>query len=270
MPESGLAKVRRDHPEVMHVTPCPHIRIKPTNDDHDPMNPTLRILPLILATVLLLPGCGTGLLSSKVDEGVIEYSLTFPDYDPDGIMAGMLPEKTFLTFANDKQVAELSAGMGIFKTCMVTDNEARSMDYHMSMMSKKIVAHLLPRDLAGFADELGKPTIILTNDEDTIAGYPCKRALAIFDRIEHPEIELWYTDQIEMNDPNWFGPFAEVPGVLLRYEMVQYGLRMRLDAVSIKPGKVDGSKFFRQADHESVEPAVLHHEMTEVLGTFSM
>jgi hypothetical protein len=52
--------------------------------------------------------------------------------------------------------------------------------------------------------------------------------------------------------------------------MVQYGLRMRLDAVSIKPGKVDDSKFVRQTDHESVEPAVLHHEMTEVLGTFSM
>ncbi len=33
-----------------------------------------------------------------------------------------------------------------------------------------------------------------------------------------------------MKDPNWFGPFAEVPGVLLRYEMVQYGIRMRLDA----------------------------------------
>lgn len=234
------------------------------------MNARIRALLFVTVPAFLLTACGTGLLSSKVDEGVIEYTLTFPDYDPDGIMAGMLPEKTYLSFSDDMQVAELSAGMGIFKTCMVTNNEARSMDYHMSMMSKKIVAHMLPRDLAGFADELGKPTIILTNDKDTIAGFPCNRALAIFDRIEHPEIELWYTDRIEMKDPNWFGPFAEVPGVLLRYEIVQYGLRMRLDAVSIKPGKVDDSKFARQTDHEQVEPAVLHHEMTEVLGTFSM
>jgi len=61
-----------------------------------------------------------------------------------------------------------------------------------------------------------------------------------------------------------------VPGVLMRYEMVQYGLRMHLDAISVTPGKVEGSQFDTRAEYERVAPEVLHHEMTEVLGTFSM
>ncbi|MCB0763679.1 MAG: DUF4412 domain-containing protein [Flavobacteriales bacterium] len=227
----------------------------------------LLLIPVVLGT---MHGCGTGLLSDTVGEGVIEYAMSFPDYDPNGIMAGMLPERTTLTFTEDKQVAELSAGMGIFRTSMITNDEAEAMDYHLSLMGKKIVAHMLPRDLDLFNEETSKPTILYTGDVDTIAGYPCKRAIAIFDRVEEPEIELWYTDQITMKNPNWFGPFAEVPGVLLRYEMVQYGMRMRLDAVSVTPGEVDPGVFDRKAEFEQVPAAVLHHELAEVLGTFSM
>lgn len=227
---------------------------------------------LIVATLAapLLSGCTSNLLDRRVAEGVIEYALSFPDYDPNGIMAGMLPERTTVSFADGKQVAELSAGMGIFRTTMVVDGVQKALDYHLSMMSKKMVAHLQPRDMGLFNQESGTPTIIYTQDRDTIAGYPCKRAIAIFDRIEHAETELWYTDQIELQNPNWFGPFAEIPGVLLRYDVVQYGMRMRLDALSVQPGEVDPAKFSVKDDFDKVQPEVLHHELAEVLGTFSM
>jgi GLPGLI family protein len=217
-----------------------------------------------------MAGCSTHLLDRKVAEGVIEYSLSFPDYDPDGIMAGMLPERTTVSFADDKQVAELSAGMGIFRTTMVVDGVDQGLDYHLSMMSKKMVAHLKPRDIGLFNQDTGTPTIIYTTDRDTIAGYPCKRAIAIFDGISQRETDLWYTDRINVQNPNWFGPFAEIPGVLLRYDLVQHGMRMRLEATSVKAGKVDQTKFNVKADFEEVQPEVLHHELAEVLGTFSM
>jgi hypothetical protein len=225
---------------------------------------------LLLSTCFLLSGCSSSFLSDRIHEGVIEYALTFPDYDPDGLMAGMLPERTTLTFADDMQLAELSAGMGIFRTQVVVDNEAKALDYHMSMMSKKIMSNLMPRDLEAIHDGTPKPYLVFTPDVDTIAGFPCKRAVAVFDRIDLPEVELWYTEAIAMESPNWYGPFSEVPGVLMRYEMKQYGLRMRLDAISVTTGEVDRSKFEARAGFQKVEPAVLHHEMAEVLGTFTM
>lgn len=224
----------------------------------------------MLLAPALFSGCGSGFLQRDVNEGTIEYALSFPDYDPDGLMAGMLPEKTTLCFTKDKQVAELSAGMGIFRTFMQVDNSGKAMDYHLSMMGKKIVAHLQPKDMPLFNSDYGNPTILFTADADTIAGYPCKKALAVFDRMEQREIELWYTDRISIQDPNWFGPFAEVPGVLLRYEMVQNGIRMRLDATTVIPGDVDLAKFEPKQEFEKVAPPVLHHELAEVLGTFSM
>lgn len=225
---------------------------------------------LLSTSSLLLSACGTSFLEQRVTEGTIEYALTFPDYDPNGLMAGMLPERTTLTFTEDRQAAELSAGMGVFRTLMQVDNSGRSMDYHMSMMGKRIVSHLKPRDMDLFNADYGRPTILFTNDLDTIAGFPCRKAIAVFSRMEQPEIEVWYTDRIRIQDPNWFGPFAEIPGVLLRYDMVQNGIRMHLDAVQVTAQDVDPAKFEPKADHEPVAPPVLHHELAEVLGTFSM
>ena len=226
--------------------------------------------PLAAVALLSLGGCSHDLLVRTVDEGVIEYALSFPDYDPNGLMAGMLPERTTVTFTKDRQVAELSAGMGVFRTAMITDSRQRAMDYHLAILSKKLVAHLNEREVHQLDDGARVLTILHTAERDTIAGYPCRKAIALFADIGRPEIDLWYTDRIGVEDPNWYGPFAEIPGMLLRYEVEQYGMRMRLDAVNVKPGPVDASKFTVKEDHEAVEAAVLQHEMQEVLSTFTL
>ena len=63
-------------------------------------------IPLLAAAALLLHGCSSDLLVRTVDQGVIEYALSFPDYDPNGLMAGMLPERTLVTFAKDLDYVE--------------------------------------------------------------------------------------------------------------------------------------------------------------------
>ena len=90
------------------------------------MDRTLKNLFLLATGTLLWGGCNSNMLTPRVDEGVIEYALTFPEYDPNGLMAGMLPERTTVTFCDDRQVAELSAGMGVFRTIMVADNPVAS------------------------------------------------------------------------------------------------------------------------------------------------
>ncbi len=226
------------------------------------------LLSLIGASAVLSSGCGGSMLQERVTEGVIEFALTFPDYDPNGLMAGMLPEKTTLYFNEERQMADLSAGMGVFRTNMMVNTPKQEMDYHMSVMSKKLVSTLHPRDLQLFNKDSQAFTIIYTDLTDTIAGYPCKKAVAIYTGIDQPEVDLWYTDAIHMDKPNWYGPYSEIPGVLLRYEMIQYGMRMKLNATSVTPGPVDAAKFLIREDYDKVAPEVLHHELAEVLSTF--
>ena len=221
------------------------------------------------ASAFLTCGCGGSLLHKQVKEGVIEYALTFPDYDPNGLMAGMLPEKTSLYFNKEEQMLDLSAGMGVFHTSMMVHTPKHALDYHMSVMGKKLVSELHPGDLGLFNKESQAFTILYTDVTDTIAGYPCKKAVAVFNGIDQPEVDLWYTTDIQIDSPNWYSPYSEIPGVLLQYEMVQYGMRMRLTATSITPGPVAPDKFLAKPGFDKVAPEVLHHELADVLSTFT-
>lgn len=219
-------------------------------------------------SIFLGTGCGHSLLGGGISEGVIEYAMTFPDLDPNGLMADMLPEKTLLSFDKEHQSLDLSAGMGVFRTSMVVNTPERVMDYHMSVMGKSLMAVLHPRDLANLNKTAPSIAVIHTAALDTIAGYPCKQAYVIYEGIDRPEEEVWYTEAIPMDDPNWFGPYSEIPGVLMRYDLVQHNIRMRMEATCVKPGPVDAAKFAVRPDHQQVSPEELYHQLDEVLGAF--
>ena len=225
-------------------------------------------LPAILGILLLASGCGSSLFSGRVSEGVIEYGVTFPDMDPDGLRAGMLPDKSTLSFVREHQSMDLSAGMGVFRTSMVINTPSKLVDYHMSVMGKNLVAELHPSHLLSFNKTPPTMAVLFPPGTDTIAGYVCKKAVLVYEDIDRPETEVWYTDAIDMDNPNWFSPFSEIPGVLMRYEVVQHNIRMRLEAVSIKSGAVDAATFAVRPDHEGVTPDALYQQLDEVLGTY--
>ena len=218
---------------------------------------------------LLCSGCGRSLLGGGVSEGVIEYAMSFPDMDPNGLMADMLPEKTVLSFNKEHQSLDLSAGMGVFKTSMVVNTPDKILDYHMSVMGKSLMAVLHPRDLVNLNNTAPTIALIYTSALDTIAGYPCKQVYVIYEGIDRPQEEVWYTEAIPMDNPNWFGPYSEIPGVLMRYDLVQHNIRMRMEATSVKPGPVDEAKFAVRPGHQQVSPEVLYEQLDEVLGAFS-
>ena len=229
------------------------------------------IATIALATSLLVmgSGCNHSLLTGNGPEGVIEYTMSFPEMDPNGLMADMLPEKTFLSFNRDHQSLDLSAGMGIFKTSMVVNTPDQLVDYHMSIMGKSLMAELRRRDLIHLNNTPPTIAVINTLARDTIAGLPCKQAYLIYEGIEMPEAEVWYTESIAMENPNWYGPFSEIPGVLMRYELVQHNIRIRFEAKSVQMGAVDQVKFALRPDHQKVTPEELYQQLDEVLGTFS-
>ena len=230
----------------------------------------IRVATSCLMLTLLFSGCQQNILHHGISEGIIEYAVSFPNMDPDGIMAGMMPNKTTLKFKDGQEVNELSAGMGVFKTIISANNNTRHVDYHLSVLGKKLVSTLSNTEVDELIEQEGTMNYIFTDQVDTIAGYACKKAIVVFDEIDKEEIEIFYTTEIAIPDANWYNPFKKIPGVMLRYEVDQYNLRMRLEANSIMATSVSDEEFKRHEDHEDVIPERIKKEMTEVMSTFNM
>ena len=97
-----------------------------------------------------------------------------------------------------------------------------------------------------------------TEEVDTIAGYLCKKAIGTLgDDTEHP-INIYYTDAIKIENPNWCTMFKDIPGVLMAYEVEQFNLRMRLEARELE------KEFIKGRWHDSLTYAILDREWAVV------
>lgn len=92
------------------------------------------IIGLFIA--LLSLGCGGD--SSDKTEGIIMYKVTYPKMDKGNFMMDFMPDKMVLKFKDDKYVTVLSAGMGMFRSSFVIDQENDQFSQMVKLINKKI------------------------------------------------------------------------------------------------------------------------------------
>lgn len=93
---------------------------------------------------------------------------------------------------------------------------------------------LTAKDKEHLISKQPKYIVKLTNEKDTLIGFNIKKALVTDPKNPDKEFAVWYTKEINFKNPNWFNGFDDIPGVLLKYEIVQYGLKMELVATKFE------------------------------------
>lgn len=211
-----------------------------------------------------------GAFDNRVSEGTIEYEVTFPYLDDEvGLLKSLLPDKMILHFKDDKYVSEMNTVGGMFKNRFISNQDEKLLAHELKVFKKKIVASYDANGVNRLLNTLPTLTIIETNETDTIAGYACKKAIGIFDQIGMPEMTIYYTDGINIDTPNWCTQFHSIDGVLLQYEVEQFGVRMRFRANSVTPTTVNNEILKKEADYEEVSYEVMETELEQILDTFN-
>lgn len=82
-----------------------------------------------------------------------------------------------------------------------------------------------------FLDNLPDYNIEHTEEKDTMLGLKIQK-VHIF--VNGEKTEAWFTEDISIDNPNWFTPFKKVPGVLMKYVINQFGVRMEFKATSFE------------------------------------
>ena len=89
---------------------------------------------------------------------------------------------------------------------------------------------LTPQEIDLVLAKHPKYKITFTHKKDTLLGFTINQAIAVDPAKPDEKIELWYTNDIDFKNSNWFNGFGKVPGVLLKYSIIQYGLKMEFKA----------------------------------------
>jgi len=196
----------------------------------------------LIVTVFITDGCKS-IFYKDVSEGVIEFDITYPNNEAGEIMAAFLPDEMILKFKDNKTAGTFAAGMGVFKATMISDPQTKTVWQLFKVLKEKYVHEFDSTQITSIFTDLTESKITFVDETKEIAGYTCKKAIVTFKDNIKEEFSVYYTNDIDIKNSNWFTPFHEIDGVLLEYQVRKYNYEMRLIAKEVKSEEVEDAAF---------------------------
>jgi GLPGLI family protein len=199
--------------------------------------------------------------NNEIKEGVIEFTISFPSFDMNShpITGMLLPKRQIVSFRGNQFHAQIKKAM--VEINAISNTEERYLYSELKFGSPIYFEGTIS------ASDLNKVSIQFTDKRDTIAGFEVKQAFATSN--DYGIIELWYTEEITMKDPNWHTPYYEVPGMLLAYTIFENGVAMRFTATSYSSEAIDESLFTPSKQGTSTDFKTFKNELYSVLDNFT-
>lgn len=201
---------------------------------------------LFLVTVM---ACGRGSNGKVVSEGIIEFEASA--VDPNNPMADLAPNKMVVKFKDRRTVAEMSAGMGLLTMSFVSDYNNKTVTQLVKLLNKKYASVANADDVQREISN-SKLRIQKTNETKLIAGYRCKKATISYEDNSRPPFDVYYTEEIELEKPNWGNEYNEIDGVLMEYQLKRYNLELRFTARRVAKSTIEDSDFETPGDYKLI------------------
>ena len=220
----------------------------------------------LMFTILLWGALFSGCSSSDSDlhEGVITYKITFLDDKKDQPIIDMLPEKMSVLFKDNKTLTRIDGYLGIFSLSYLSVPD-KGINYTIMRIIDKKYIYRAPagKPAFGYAD-MGALKLRYLNETREIAGHLCNKAIASSPEMNYEPLVLYYTYEVDIEQPNANNPFGEVDGVLMQFQLRLENINMRMQATSVQHQAIDPSYFEPPSDCEELSYA----QMQEIIHMF--
>ena len=174
------------------------------------------------------------------DEGVITYKLKYLEEEKEKPVISLLPTEMEFYFKDDNTCQKVEGWMSIFSIIGISDVKTGYKYALLKIMADKYMYKDNKKDVAfGYKEMKGK-TIEYTDDTKEIAGYKCKKAIV---KYKGEEYDVYYTDKINIKEPNWNNPYKEIKGVVMEYEISMFDIRTKITAVKVENIEVSDDVF---------------------------
>ena len=230
---------------------------------------TSTLLASCSVALLLFSGCGqetNGESSVEIiEEGKIVYSLSYPQFESDNIFTSMFPKEMSFKFKDNNTRNELKTSMAVFSTSLLANSKEKKVT-HLVRIANKYSG--LEMDSVEIMEEYGKKPdgmkITPTDSIKEIAGYKCKHAHITFENDTSKYFDVFYTNEIGLDNPNWCTPFYEIKGVLMEAQVTQFNMDMHMIATSVVAEEYPDEDFTITKEYQPITI----EEMADIFQSF--
>jgi len=209
---------------------------------------------ILVLLILLIASCrkkpDTGL-----EEGRLDFEITYLQDKVGGYSASMLPQKMKMDYRDDFSKNTIEGGLGFFKLVNIYDLRNLRNTTYLKFIDKKYIYEGKKRETPCCFEKLEGMQLEFTGKTREIAGFECTHAIASFSGNDIDPFDIWYTEEIPLKRPNGNTPFRDIPGVMMEFNTLLGDVTMHVKAVDYEAKGIDDNEFESPSDYRPVSKA---------------
>jgi hypothetical protein len=180
-----------------------------------------------------------------INQGEIHYNI---DYT--GIFGPMprevMPKNLVVAFKHDKILFEMISSFGNSGIVNLANPEKGIFDTYFSLFTIKYFYAVQPGEQFPGFEAMEGINIRKTTKTAVMCGFNCKNAEVTFPSKKDKVYEIWYTNEIDVKNPNTATPFNEIDGVLMSFFFLLGQSELHFNAETVYKKEIPNEIFERR------------------------
>jgi hypothetical protein len=173
------------------------------------------ILPIAFAFSIIGISCShKG--GKNLNQGEIHYSINYMG-SIGSVPKEVLPRNLVVTFKHNKILFEMISPIGNSGIINLSNPEKDLYDTYFSLFTIKYYYAAQKGEMYPGFEAMEGMELHKTERTAVICGFNCKNAEVTFPSDRQKKYDIWYTNEINVQNPNAASPFHEIDGVLMSF-----------------------------------------------------
>lgn len=198
-------------------------------------------------------------------EGIIVYQILYLDETVGGYSSGILPQKMESRFKEGMVKNTIEGALGFFSLVNISDLDEMTNTTFLKFIDKKYVYRGKKKEPPCCFAGLEGMEVKFTNSTKQILNYDCQEAIVSFPGTTKKSFPIYYTTEINFDEPNATSPFKEIPGILMEFHATLGQTMVIMVAEKYLPGKVPDKEFIIPKHYKEINKNELENILNALL-----
>ena len=158
----------------------------------------------------------------------------------------VMPKNLVVAFKHDKILFEMISSFGNSGILNLANPEKGIFDTYFSLFTLKYYYAVQPGEQFPGFEAMEGIEIRKTTKTAVICGFNCKHAEVTFPPKKDKVYEIWYTNEIDVKNPNTATPFSQIDGVLMSFFFLLGPAELHFNAETVYKKEIPDETFERR------------------------
>lgn len=220
---------------------------------------------LTVAIIIAISGSSCREKGGKeLNQGEIHYAIEYSGNI--GSIKDIMPKTLIVSFKDNKMLFDISAPIGNAGIYNLSNPEKEIFDTYLSFLSWRYYYAAKPGESPPGFDAMKGMDIKKTFKTKDICGFNCKAAEIRFPSEPDSIYEIWYTNEIDIKNPNAGNPFSEIDGVLMSFFFFMGDTKMFFLAETVYKKDIPDKTFERKEKYQRISKEEINKFMEKIMS----